>query len=253
MIVILRYFLISVIWLPMSIAACDDIAIPSQTIEIYTEVWPPYQFIDENNNLDGIAVNQVQGVLNKLGWRYNTHILPWARTYQSTRRKANSLIYSITRTPEREKQFHWIYQLDNVKTYLLRLADRVDIEVNDEQDILRYRLALRRDAASLSYFKSLGVDMTNNVILVNNSEQALKLVAHGRVDFYPITNTGFLPIIANSNFRPELFTFAFELKDLGSQIYLAANIDSDKQLITTLTRIFSCYGGDFYTKAPTYQ
>jgi polar amino acid transport system substrate-binding protein len=48
---------------------------------------------------------------------------------------ANVLIYSIIRTPEREKLFHWVCSLNTVEYFVFQIATKKDIVVNSLEDL----------------------------------------------------------------------------------------------------------------------
>jgi polar amino acid transport system substrate-binding protein len=53
------------------------------------------------------------------GLDYKIELLPWVRAYNMALNRDNVLIYTITRTTERENLFHWIVLLGAAKFYLM--------------------------------------------------------------------------------------------------------------------------------------
>jgi len=225
----------------------SQFALPCQSeielnkLTIYSEIWPPFQTLDENGDLSGIATNQIKQILNAANVPFEIKPLPWARALHLVNLQHNSLIYSLSRITERESLYHWIYKVGHVKTFILSLSHRTDIKLVKETDLKQYTLILKRHEATNQYFLDLGFDPNINIIYVNNSEQALHLLAKGRGDIYPITESGFMPAVNQSGLSSGLFSLTYELKNFEVDLYLAAHIQSDKAVIDKLKQLFKCY------------
>ncbi|MDO6426768.1 transporter substrate-binding domain-containing protein [Thalassotalea sp. 1_MG-2023] len=224
---------------------CCVVFIPSQAtqtpshfpIKIYSEIWPPFQVKSDNNQLTGQATEQVRKAFKSGNIPYKIVNMRWARALKSVKESPNTLIYSISRTPEREKQFYWIAKLGNVKTRLLTLSDNEE-KITHPAQLKKYVIALKRAEASTSYFISLGLTPGKNIIFVNNTEQALKLLKAKRVDFYPISEQNFIPSVNNTTFKKESFTLDYTFKALSFDIYIAANKHSDTALMEKIKVLF---------------
>jgi len=215
-----------------------DLGLDSLTV--YSEIWPPYQTQSQAGVLDGIATKQIKNAFESVKFPFEIKVMPWARALHLVNLNDNTLIYSLSRTAQREHLFHWIYRLGHVKTYFVSLADRTDLIIKNETDFKKYTLILKRHEAANQYFLDLGFDPNVNIIYVNNSEQALHLLAKGRGDIYPITDSGFMPAITQSGLSSGLFSLIYELKEFELDLYLAANIQSDLKLINQLKQAFLC-------------
>ncbi|GLX77120.1 hypothetical protein tinsulaeT_04600 [Thalassotalea insulae] len=206
-------------------------------VQIYSEIWPPFQVKDKQGKLTGLATDHVKSAFEQADVPY--HILPmrWARALNFIKLKPNALIYSISRTPERESRFHWIAKLGRVNVKLLSLKESNEV-ISHPSQLTNYVIALKRAEASLDYFLGLGLEPGKHIIFVNNSEQALKLLDIGRVDFYPIsaeTLQSSLDIIGYSSSK---FKYVYYFKALSFDIYIAANKDSDLAFISYINDLF---------------
>jgi len=217
-----------------------DEAIDKISLTIYSELWPPFQHY-ENGIFTGTATRQVKSSLDQVNWPYRIEVVPWARALASVKANKNSLIFSISRTKQRESDFFWIARLGIVKTKILVASNRKDIIINKLEDIKNYRLILKRHEASSEYFYDLGFHPKNDIIYVNNSEQALELLQIGRADIYPITESNFTPTLNKTKLKNEQFNFVFDLIDLNFELYIAANINSDPMVVKRLKQLFIDY------------
>ncbi len=79
-----------------------------QTIGIGTVKEPPGNFLDENGNIIGLSVDFVKEIQKRVGNHDPMEILPGARLISYSLTKKNYVIFSLSRTPEREDKYHWI-------------------------------------------------------------------------------------------------------------------------------------------------
>lgn len=207
-------------------------------ITIYSEIWPPFQIRNEQGQLTGPATEQVKQILDQNDVNYVIEPKRWAMSLNLVQSKPNTLIYSISRTPVREKNFHWIAKLGGVNTKLLALSDS-KIRIEHPKELINYTIALKREEASTQYFLDMGLLPGKNIIFVNNTVQALELLNIGRVDFYPISASGLKPSLDSSGYDSRMFKYVYHLKDLSYDFYLAANIDSDEEFISALNILFN--------------
>lgn len=204
---------------------------------IYSEVWPPFQYF-EGDAFVGTAANLVTQTLDDANWPFVIHVVPWARAISSVKANENSLIFSISRTPQRENEFIWLHQLGHVKTKLLSASHRDDIVIESLADVKKYRLILKRNEASTDYFINLGFHPVEDIIYVNNSQQALALLQIGRADIYPITDAGFEPSVQKTEFETSQFKYIFDLDDFDLDLYIAANKNIDPKISAQLQQLF---------------
>ena len=88
---------------------------------IMTEDWKPYQF-EENGELKGVAVEILALILKEIQSNQTVadiKILPWARGYLIAKSEKNAILFSMTRTPERDSQFKWVGPIFQNTTYCL--------------------------------------------------------------------------------------------------------------------------------------
>lgn len=76
-------------------------------IHVVTEELPPYN-MTRDGVLTGMSTEVVQAVLKEVNVHASIQSMPWARAYDLALHTPNVLIYSITRTAERERLFKWV-------------------------------------------------------------------------------------------------------------------------------------------------
>lgn len=97
----------------------------------YTEELPPLNYQD-GGQVSGFATELLQTVMQQAGYSVDIQLMPWARAYRLVMEGPDRIIYSITRTPQREPLFHWVGPISPRQIKLYRLNSRSDIQINSE-------------------------------------------------------------------------------------------------------------------------
>lgn len=77
------------------------------TLNIYTEEWAPISF-SVDGKPDGLAVQVVQEIQKRVNNQDPIKVVPWARGWKIMTEQANTVLFTMTRTPEREQLFSMI-------------------------------------------------------------------------------------------------------------------------------------------------
>ncbi|QYK10091.1 substrate-binding periplasmic protein [Shewanella mangrovisoli] len=77
------------------------------TLNIYTEEWAPISF-SVDGKPDGLAVQVVQEIQKRVNNQDHIKVVPWARGWKIMTEQANTVLFTMTRTPEREQLFSMI-------------------------------------------------------------------------------------------------------------------------------------------------
>jgi polar amino acid transport system substrate-binding protein len=95
----------------MFLVACNvPGAVPpaSSGLRIITEAYPPYNFVDKNNDVTGQSTEIVQAILAKTGMQAAIEVMPLSEGMALAQKGPKVVIYSINRTPQREGLFKWV-------------------------------------------------------------------------------------------------------------------------------------------------
>jgi polar amino acid transport system substrate-binding protein len=95
--------------IPCSVALADTP--PAHDLLAVTEDWPPYDYQGPNGEVIGISSEIVHATLAQAGMQSTFKVYPWARTLFLAKNRPNTLIFSLSRSKEREDQFIWIGEL----------------------------------------------------------------------------------------------------------------------------------------------
>ena len=83
---------------------------------IATEEYPPISFKNTQGNADGLASEIAYKIMKRLHMKQSIHIWPWARDYALLKKGPNFLIFSVSRTKQREKLFQWVGPIYSMTT-----------------------------------------------------------------------------------------------------------------------------------------
>jgi len=162
--------------------AAESELINDEVFEIYTESnFAPFNYQDEKGNHHGISIEIINEILKDAKFKHTKiKLMPWARAYDITKKRRNTLLFSIFRTPFREDLFDWI---GPVGTSNLVLLKKRSTTINPK----RFKVSALRDSASMQTAIKSGVP-DDNIIKLNTSDLGLNLLLLGRVDAWAISD-----------------------------------------------------------------
>lgn len=156
----------------------------SEPLIIYTENYPPYNYLDEHGQIVGFATEKVNQVMEASGLRYEMRLVPWARALHFAETSPDALIFSMTRTPARETRYDWLVPLAESNFYLFTRAD-------DPRPVTRSALragvfigSCVSNDLGCELLSWVGVPPNNIVRVRDNNSGDFRMVLAGRADVY---------------------------------------------------------------------
>jgi polar amino acid transport system substrate-binding protein len=106
----MRVWLAILLAVAMLLVGCNGAGTqpPASGWRIITEAYPPYNFVDKNNNVTGQSTEIVQAILEKTGMQANIEVMPLSQGLTLAEKGPGVVIYSLNRTPQRENLFKWV-------------------------------------------------------------------------------------------------------------------------------------------------
>lgn len=86
-------------------------------LQFLTEEYPPLTFL-KDGEVSGLGADVVAEIQRRTGNRGAIQILPWARAYQTALVTPNVVLFTTTRTAEREALFKWVGPIATMNTGL---------------------------------------------------------------------------------------------------------------------------------------
>jgi len=120
-------------------------------IKIYTENYPPYN-MKINGVSQGIAIDILDAMLKQLNSKIsinNVKLKPWATGYKIVSKKKNTMLFSTTRTKQREKLFKWVGPISKTKIGITALKSK-NIIIKNITDLKKYKIgAIKNDIGEI--------------------------------------------------------------------------------------------------------
>ncbi|MGE4292988.1 MAG: substrate-binding periplasmic protein [Desulfovibrio sp.] len=92
------------------------------TLRLLTEEGPPFNFLGKDGP-QGFTVDLVRELLARTGTSGEISFLPWARAYDTALTEPDTVLFTISRTPERESLFRWVGPIMTLRWGLYALAE----------------------------------------------------------------------------------------------------------------------------------
>jgi polar amino acid transport system substrate-binding protein len=210
----------SILLTPLSFAA--------NKLVLVTENYPPFN-MEEGGKIVGMSTDVMKELLKREKIEYSLELFPWARSYKMGLEEKNTVVYSTTRTPEREALFKWVGPLVS-NDWVFFAKKGSTIKINSLDDARKYSVGgYNEDAISDYLLKQNFVKGKNIQLATNEKQNALKLEA-GRIDLWA-TGSQLGPWVSKAEKTGKivpLFTFK------KAEMYAAFNKDTDDALIKKL-------------------
>jgi polar amino acid transport system substrate-binding protein len=199
---------VSLACLALNAAAADD-------LRIVTEEMPPYN-MTQNGVVTGLSTEVVRAVLKEVGLQASIQSMPWARAYDMALNSENVLIYSITRTRQRERLFKWVGGVAPTDWYLFSLADN-PVRLKRLDDARSHQIATVNEDAGEQYLVSKGFATGLNLQSSNKYELNYEMLRLGRVDLWVANELSALYLVRQAGDDPaKVLVRNLALTDLGS-------------------------------------
>jgi len=209
--------------------------VKAEKLTVVTEELPPYQYINKDGQLDGFTIEVVKTLFTITQDTPEIIMMPWARSYSTARSKKNVLIFSIAHTKERDEYFSWVGDLLDEEYYFWGLKANFENEITSIDSLKELRVTALRDSNEHEYL--LKEHFLSIYPVVNNNQRILML-SHNRVDLLAGTELTLVNSAKQQGFDFSKLKKIFPITELNSQLCIAFNINSDKDLISEYKAAF---------------
>lgn len=151
-------------------------------LRVVTEELPPYSML-RDGKVTGMSTEVVEAILKQAGLSAPIQSMPWARTYDIALHAENVLIYSLTRTVEREALFQWVGSIASSQLYLYSLAAR-PIALNSLDDARAYQIGTVKNDVSEEFLLTQGFEVGKNLQSSNKYESNYEKLKLGHIDLW---------------------------------------------------------------------
>lgn len=206
----------------------------SQPLRVVTEQLPPLHFVEKDGSISGAMVDVVNLLLSKANLDSNIELLPWARSYQISLSRKNTLIFSMLRGKSREDKFVWIGKIFAIDSYLVALKESNITDVNSIDDAKKYSVGAVRQDLIEDYLRDNDFTENENLYLSSDYKLLWQLLYNGRTDLASTNSVLWRYELEDSKLDPDKVELIYKVPDIASDLYLAASIGTDEEIINKL-------------------
>lgn len=208
----------------------------AQTLNIYTEQMPPFNFKSADNKVEGINIDLLKAVLDAENIRYNIELYPWSRAYKLVQRDRRGGIISTVKMPSRLDKFKWVGPFVSIRNGadLYRLTTRTDIKINSSEDLKHYITGYVRGGVYEDMLRNKGLD-DKHLFGFPSSTDYYKMLFNNKLDLVVGTENTIKAALAVQGYPSAHVTKVYSLEDIGG-IYLALNLKVPNRLVKKLNR-----------------
>ncbi len=153
---------------------------PAGALQLFTEEWPPITFSREGKPA-GLAVEVVQAIQKRLGQQQDIQVVPWARGYRMATALPDVMLFTTTRTAEREQLFTLVGPVAlGINNLYVRQADTLQLRALDDAK-LHGLIGVYKDTVFQQFLERQGFD---NLDISPDPQSAARKLLAGRVRFW---------------------------------------------------------------------
>ena len=171
----------------------------AQDLRFLTEDYPPITFL-RDGKVTGYATEIVETLMKRLNIQGEIELMTWGDAYQIASSTSNVVLFSTTRTPEREKLFTWIGPIGRYNDVLYtRKGANFKVANLDDAKTLG-KIGTVRGWFSEQFLKDKGFE---NLISVDQPTENVKKLIAGDIDLCAFTNLTAPDIVQQAGFGME--------------------------------------------------
>lgn len=207
-------------------------AMAAGPVPVLTEEFPPYNYTDQGR-ITGLGTEVVEAVLKELGLQGSFQSMPWARAYETAINTPGVLLYSIVRTPEREKSFKWVGVIAPADYRLFALAGR-DIRLTSLEDAKRWQIGTVQQTVGEQFLLAQGFQKGMNLQTSVRNELNYDKLRQGRIDLWIMNRLTAYELVRQAGYVPDkALQDVLRIEALSSQggYYMAFGVQTPDALV----------------------
>jgi len=201
-------------------------------VQIFTENYPPYN-MEVNGKLKGISVDILSAMFKQMHSNKTVNdikLRPWATGYKITSKKKNCMLFSTTRTAQREKLFKWVGPIVATKIGIIAKKSR-HIKISNIKELNNYKIgAVIKDIGEQLLLEQ-GVSKNNIDSIGGKNPVVLNFqkLGKGRIDMFAYETNVAMYGAKSYQIDQKDFEIIYILKQ--GQLYYAFNKNTDDTII----------------------
>ena len=219
----------------LSLFLCSWLGV-AEKISVVTEYLPPYQVKNDDSSLGGISTEIVKALFKLTKDDFEIKVMPWARSYHQALTQKNTLIYSLSRTKERENLFYWVGDIYSEHIYIWALKSSKFKNINNIEQLKANSIGLVRQSYAQQYIEN---ENFSNIYTLVNDDQSVQMLFAKRVDLIIGDALTLAPRVKKYHLDFDQMKPLVEIKPLSVDLYLAFNHNSEQALVNRYKKAFA--------------
>ncbi len=205
----------------------------TQTIKIYTEQYPPHN-MKIAGKLEGRSVEILSAMFKQMNSNQSIKdikLTNWSRAYSMALKIPNSMVFSTTRTKQRENLFKWVGPIVKVDVGLLALKEK-NIKIKNIKDFNNYKIgAVLKDVAEqLLIEKGVSKKNIQHVNGANAINLSFTKMEKGRIDMFAYNTDVAMAGAKIAGYDISKYEIIYILDDTA-ELYFAFNKQTNDKII----------------------
>ncbi|WP_428503338.1 substrate-binding periplasmic protein [Roseateles sp.] len=204
------------------------------SLQAFTEHLPPLNFQDEGGRAAGFSTELLQLMAAKARTQVDIQVQPWPRAVQAAGALPNSILYSLTRLPERESKYRWVGPISERRIMLYSLSKRRDIQpLKDLRDLRDLKVGVVRESAAARLLQAEGLRPGEELELALDDGSNLRKLLASRMDLIVLLDWAAAWHLKQLRLDYSTLRPVLELDSRHSYWY-GLHLDSDERVVQTL-------------------
>jgi polar amino acid transport system substrate-binding protein len=208
--------------------------LPSIGLRYYTyltEEFPPLNYETEEGQLQGVAVDLLDTVFERLNvglTREDVRLVTWPEAYQAVLTRNRTVVFSMARLDEREELFKWAGPFVSGDNMLFALKSR-NITITSPEDLQKYRIGVITNTSSIPILLGLGVEH-DQLVLGETAAVLIEALEQGEIDLWATGKLSGNYLIQERATRPNGFESVYVVHT--NEYYYAFSRETPDALVT---------------------
>jgi polar amino acid transport system substrate-binding protein len=209
-------------------------AVAEADLKYYCEDIPPSNYL-EGGVVKGVSAETLRLIWKKMGMSEQPiRVVPWSRGYEIALKERNAVLFSMSRTAEREALFKWAGPIFTVRSVLLGRSGR-DIELRSLEDARKYAIGVLKDDVMASFLEARGFG-GRNLQSVSGLDMNFEKLELGRIDLIAHSLNTFDKFIEMHGLDPKRYRVYFVVS--ANRNFYAFNRETSDGIVAAFQKAF---------------
>jgi polar amino acid transport system substrate-binding protein len=231
-----NFFLLAIV---IIMGSCFDAMAGEIKIRALTSSFPPLQML-KNGQPVGYAVNTITALVQKINLQdrelitLDFEFLPWKRGLRiATSDQPNILFFSLSRSPPREDQFHWVGQISRYDSHLYTLDEKL-LKTETTLDAIRLSqriIGVQDGSSAEEYLLSSSFIKGTDYITFADYHEGIRMLYRHRLDYIPMTSFLARGNVCGEKLDPDLLIKSIRLDKVSQPLWVVFSKATSPELV----------------------